>query len=532
MSVIIDTIGPYVSYMGPPFIGAFIGYLASRIALRMLFRPLKAWRVLGLRVPMTPGVIPSKRHAFALTMGEMIGGHLLTSAEIGKALKKETYQEHLLGLIKERIGMVFHRDLGPLPGLIPEKFRSYFDVAVRAVTYQIKKNIHKIIRSEEFANKVEKYIDSNFNSFLEKDFNAVLSEHERREHYVFIEKSLSRMLASPTTDQWVEDFVCRKVHEMVRQERSLHDLLPFSIEELILKTIEEQTPALLKKCGDLMNEPTVRDRIVQVARLLIQDLISSLGPMAAMVGGLLKMDAIEGKLHQYLVDKKEVIATWLQSDDVLSRVTEMIRERCLVSLQVPLVLLMNDEAKTSGICTTLTFQILALLREKETTIALSSMVRDTVEAHIQDGALPLKSILNDLLGEKGTEKLKVWMKEAGLSLLRSKETVKTIDSIMETMIHRLLSRPVGRLLNLLPAGVRDGIYLSIRNMALAMLATEVSGLVSTLNIRSIVAEKVDSVDLLSLERLLLSTVEEQFKYIYLFGGLLGFVIGCFNLFLL
>ena len=112
MSVIIDTIGPYVSYMGPPFIGAFIGYLASRIALRMLFRPLKAWRVLGLRVPMTPGVIPSKRHAFALTMGEMIGGHLLTSAEIGKALKKETYQEHLLGLIKDdKLAHIFEQRL-------------------------------------------------------------------------------------------------------------------------------------------------------------------------------------------------------------------------------------------------------------------------------------------------------------------------------------------------------------------------------------------------------------------------------------
>jgi uncharacterized membrane protein YheB (UPF0754 family) len=531
MSVIPDAVSHSMSSLAHPFIGAFIGYLASRIAVRMLFRPLKAWRVLGIRVPMTPGIIPSKRHAFALNMGEMIGGHLLTSAEIGKALTKETYQEHLLGLIKERIGVVFHRDLGPLPGLIPEKFRSYFDVAVRAVTYQIKKSIHKIIRSEEFADKVEQYIDLNFTWFLEKDLNAVLSGYERREHYVIIEKSLSRMLASPAMDRRVEDFVCRKVHEAVRQERSFHDLLPSSIEELLLKTIEEHTPDLLKQCGNIMNEPAVRERIVQVARFLIQDLISSLGPMTAIIGGFLKMDAIEGKLHQYLTDNKEVIATWLQSDEVRSRVTEMIREQCLVSLRAPLVLLMNDEAKTSGLCTALTHQILTLLREKETTTALSLMIRDTVEAHIQDGALPLKSILHDLIGEKGTEKLKDWMKEAVLSLLRSKETVKTIDSIMETMIHRLLSRPVGRLLNLLPAGVRDGIYLSIRNLASAMLATEVSSLVSTLNIRSIVAAKVDSLDLLSLERLFLSLVEEQFKYIYLFGGLLGFVIGCLNLFL-
>ena len=44
--------------------------------------------------------------------------------------------------------------------------------------------------------------------------------------------------------------------------------------------------------------------------------------------------------------------------------------------------------------------------------------------------------------------------------------------------------------------------------------------------------KVDSLDLLRLERLLLSIMEEQFKYINLFGALLGFLIGLANLFLL
>jgi uncharacterized membrane protein YheB (UPF0754 family) len=534
MSIIVDNINHYMSFLAPPFIGAFIGYLTNKVAIRMLFRPLKTWRILGIRVPMTPGVIPSKRRTLALNIGEMVGEHLLTSAEVGKALKKEKFQEHLLGLIKERVGAVLHRDLGSLPTLIPEKFGSYFDVAVRAVIYQIKKSIHKVIRSEEFSNKVEKYIDSNYSWFLEKDLNSVLSEHERQVSYAFIEAGLSRMLASPAMDQWVEDFVYRKVHEVVHQEKSLHDLLPASMQELVLQTIEEQTPALLSKCEDILNEPAVRDQIVQAARLWIQDFVSSLGPMAAMVGGFLKKDALEGKIHQYLLDKKENIAAWLQSDDVRSRVTEMIRERCLISLQTPLgELIKNDqETKISGICDNLSLKVLALLRENETTTVLSSMVRKNIEIHIQDGAIQLKNILNDLLGEKGTARLKAWIKDEGLALLRSKETVAAIDSMLETMIRRLLSRPVGRLSNLLPAGVRDGISLSIRKMASAMLATEVPGLVSSLNIRSIVAEKVDSLDLLSLERLLLSIMEKQFKYINLFCGLLGFVIGCFNLFFL
>jgi uncharacterized membrane protein YheB (UPF0754 family) len=47
-----------------------------------------------------------------------------------------------------------------------------------------------------------------------------------------------------------------------------------------------------------------------------------------------------------------------------------------------------------------------------------------------------------------------------------------------------------------------------------------------------VTDKVDSLDLLKLEDLLLSIMEEQFKYINLFGALLGFFIGLINLIVL
>jgi len=54
-------------------------------------------------------------------------------------------------------------------------------------------------------------------------------------------------------------------------------------------------------------------------------------------------------------------------------------------------------------------------------------------------------------------------------------------------------------------------------------------LVETLNVRRMVEEKVNSLDILKVEGLLLSIMQEQFKYINLFGGLLGFLIGLANL---
>ncbi|MFN2355898.1 MAG: DUF445 family protein, partial [Desulfopila sp.] len=111
-------------------------------------------------------------------------------------------------------------------------------------------------------------------------------------------------------------------------------------------------------------------------------------------------------------------------------------------------------------------------------------------------------------------------------------TRNSLNFMIQTLLQDLLARPIGRLSALLPAGVRDGLYQSIQKMASDMLAVEVPGLVESLNLKQIVKEKVDSLDLMRLERLLLSIMEEQFKYINLFGAILGFLIGCLNVVLL
>ena len=75
----------YLPYLIPPLLGGVIGYVTNYIAIRMLFRPLRPWRLVGIRVPLTPGIIPSKRGELARKMGEMVGEHLLTVDDVGRA---------------------------------------------------------------------------------------------------------------------------------------------------------------------------------------------------------------------------------------------------------------------------------------------------------------------------------------------------------------------------------------------------------------------------------------------------------------
>ncbi|MBU4541424.1 MAG: DUF445 family protein, partial [Firmicutes bacterium] len=54
----------YTFFIGP-ILGGIIGLITNGIAIRMLFRPLKAIRVFGLTLPFTPGLIPKEKERIA-----------------------------------------------------------------------------------------------------------------------------------------------------------------------------------------------------------------------------------------------------------------------------------------------------------------------------------------------------------------------------------------------------------------------------------------------------------------------------------
>ena len=99
----------------------------------------------------------------------------------------------------------------------------------------------------------------------------------------------------------------------------------------------------------------------------------------------------------------------------------------------------------------------------------------------------------------------------------------------ETWIFR---RPLGRLSARLPVDVRAELESGLFWQLGEILKKEVPPLVETLNVQRIVAAKVNSLDLLQVEGLLMGIMQEQFKYINLFGALLGFLLGLGNLLLL
>ena len=464
-------------------------------------------------------------------MGEVVGDHLLTSREIGRGLQQEVFQNHLYNLIQERVEGVLQKDLGNLASTIPPKFKAYFDIGTKAIRYQLKEQIHSFVQSVGFAETVDKAIDGRLDLFLEQEVGTIITGANREMTYGFIEKNISRMFESEAMEQWVDDFVHQKVYSALQQEKSLSDILPDSLQELFDSMIEKQVPAFLGKISLIVSEPDVRDKIIKGACGGVENFINSLGSMADMVRGFLPMEKVEEKIREYLIEKNDAIVAWLQSEEVKVRVATILRERSREFSEKPIVSFIKaeNEAAIEEFCVQCTKQLLLLIRGEEVSTTLTSMFKTNIENHIDSGAISLRQVLISLLGEQSMAMGKGWVKREIRELLQTQKTLKTIDFLVESLIESLMQKRIGKLANLVPAGVREGWSRSLQKMASTMLENEVPGLVHSLNIRKIVTEKVNSLDILKLEGLLLSIMEEQFKYINLFGALLGFLIGCLNI---
>ena len=72
-------LGDLLLWVLPPVLGAVIGFVTNAVAIRMLFRPYREWRFLGVRVPFTPGIIPRQRYKLAESIGQMVSKELLTA---------------------------------------------------------------------------------------------------------------------------------------------------------------------------------------------------------------------------------------------------------------------------------------------------------------------------------------------------------------------------------------------------------------------------------------------------------------------
>jgi len=77
-----------IRYLLVPLIGGLIGWITNALAIWMLFHPYEEKRILGVKVPFTPGLIPSRLRDLAVSVALTVKDHVFTAEEVERLLKE------------------------------------------------------------------------------------------------------------------------------------------------------------------------------------------------------------------------------------------------------------------------------------------------------------------------------------------------------------------------------------------------------------------------------------------------------------
>ncbi|MCL2264417.1 MAG: DUF445 domain-containing protein [Treponema sp.] len=68
----------------------------------------------------------------------------------------------------------------------------------------------------------------------------------------------------------------------------------------------------------------------------------------------------------------------------------------------------------------------------------------------------------------------------------------------------------------------------IKKKIITAVDGQIENILSSINVKSLVSDRIDSLDMKRVERIILDVMSQQFKWVELFGGVLGFLLGLFQ----
>lgn len=101
-------------------IGAIIGWLTNVLAIKMLFRPIRPFRIPILNITIQ-GLIPKRRHDIAKSIGEVVEKELVSIHEIFDKLVTDENKQEVIDIIKEKLLKVIDYKI---PAIIPYSIKS------------------------------------------------------------------------------------------------------------------------------------------------------------------------------------------------------------------------------------------------------------------------------------------------------------------------------------------------------------------------------------------------------------------------
>ena len=497
------------------------GYAGAWLAVRMLFRPRKPFKVLGITL-FPQGMIPRHRARLANAIGKAVGEELVSQETImEELLGKDFLRRKIRGVIDSYTGEIISQNYPSLIETLPSNLRAPVLEAITSLQFRVAEHIEGVLKSEESLATITGFVERRVDEVLSRRVSSVIDDETFETIVGFLEERIHRALNSTDLEEKVRTFIGRRVNDLANTPTPLGEMFTIDAVALLKEKAGEQISPMAHHLTEIAAAERTRNQIGALIKKEVHNYYEAL-PFFKKI--FVSRENLLGEVDDLVNESlPRRIEETLKGDFFAEEARSFIDTTIDTALARPLseVVGQINPGQLDRLKEQITKAVLGLLRGEEMQRQISAYVTDTLE---QFRPHSIDSIMRAVHPES-EEKLKAMLSKGLLNIVGREDTSKIINAMLATQIDNLLAAPIGRLSDniaeekLLAAseGFADTIISAIRE--------KLPEAIKEFDVGGVVREKIMNYPAEKLEALVLSVAKEHLRTIELFGALFGFFIG-------
>jgi len=502
-----------LSWVLPPLLGAVIGYVTNAIAIRMLFRPLEEVRVFGVRLPLTPGIIPKQRFQLAESIGEMVSRELLTEEAVRRQLATEGFRGRLEANIDSLLGDLIGTPLERLQ-------RGNQELVLASVQGFLSEALYAFFSSRSFIHGVRGILGRLVRSLGERPVGELLGS---REWGTLIVERMTPLLAQPDSKAKIADALERWLELRRSGDQPLASIVSEELIATITELLATLFPSGLDSLFRWLDQEDTREQMNHRGKKLLRNVLEKLNVLQRFLLSAGQFDrTLEQKMPEVVEEAVAALREYAYEASTLESFKDVLQRSLTRWSRRPAGELFAH--LRPGFAGELVQRLLQRLGEEPLRVRLAGGIDRVVQR--------LKRFT---AGEILTRYLRIPEQEAVdaisnkvLAFLARRETSQAIAAEVVAFSRKFIEEhrrdSIAELLHIEPdLQKRAAGYLNGR--LIGIIDARLPAFIESFDVRQLVVEKINDLDVEQVERLLLMVIQKHLRWINVFGGILGALIG-------
>ena len=497
------------------------GYGAAWLAIWMLFHPYQPVKILGITV-WPQGMIPRHRERLAQSIGNAVGNELVSQETVFNALfETDFFQRKVEDFVNAYTADLLATVYPSFIDALPAGARTPVLDTISALQYRLAEYIAAMLKGEETAAAIARFVDGQIDQLLARPIAATLSDDALEQIPRFVEERFQDLVSQEVFKRKVREFISGRLDDLARSNATLADTFTPETVALIKERLDQQVPPIVHHLADIATSQNTRQQMGALIKREVDDYYQQLSLIKKIFISRERIHREVDELINKTLPKR--VEEYLRGPAFAQEAEAFLNSTIDGLLARPLNVIIGQIEPEK-------FELMKIqVADRILELAQSPELMRSVSAYVRDALASLRSQTLDLalrrINPDSATRLKNFLTTSLLDILSHEDTARTINAIITAQIERLLIAPIGRLGDHLSEHSVKRASAALVERITAAARERLPTAIAEFDVGGLVRKKVSEYPVEKLESLVLSVAAQHLKTIELFGAIIGFFIG-------